>query len=847
MGIGSACGGYVSSGIAEGNRVTVSGGTIGMKDGYLYGGYVSGGTASGNTVMIQSGIVGNSGYAYLYGGYASSGMASSNAVTISGGTIGNDGNGEVYGGYVSGGTASGNKVTISGGMIGGSSGHARLYGGYAAASGTVDNNTVIVCGGTFTDNGAGEAYGGWAKGGTASGNVVSICGGTLGCYEMTGNICGGYVDSSTQASVGKAADNQVVIDHIAAAGTTEIGDDIAGGYVSGSAAIVSGNCVTIRQTSGITSVAASAVCGGRAESGTVSSNTVTISGGTIGGAVYGGTAKSGTVSSNTVTISGGTISGSIYGGAVSSGTATGNTVNFYGGSIGQTLYGGFSKTDNDDVTTGNTLNIGSTGNRVAGLSAYNIANFQNLNFYLPSSIADGASVLTLRTIEGTTLGSEHADVSINAYLDGNTNLAVGSEIKLINKTGTGTLVVYTSGGTQTSGTLGTAKVWHGVTATTSAAVSIGGDDGNDLMLTAVAAITPTSGGTLPEQTKSIAETRADGAAFLNGGADMLAGQGIAAAVDAALAPGNSGSPSANTADTGGSSQGSGDGDRLAQTASGAANRAHYTLYVPFAATGGNNMRYNTGSHVDSHGWNATLGFARAIVKNGRTLTFGPLIEHGRSRYDSYLDDGTHGSGNTRYTGAGILARLDMAGGVYYEGSLRAGRIHSDYQALLHAGGDITAPLVASGYDTDSTYYALHLGIGRVLRLSQANCLDVYGKYFFSHEGSDDVQLSTGDPYHFDAVTSQRLRLGARFSHQVNRLSTFYVGTAFEYEFDAESRATYKGAATPSPSMKGMSGMLELGWRMKPNVHSPLTIDIGTSAWIGKQQGYTLNAQFQWVW
>ena len=124
----------------------------------------------------------------------------------------------------------------------------------------------------------------------------------------------------------------------------------------------------------------------------------------------------------------------------------------------------------------------------------------------------------------------------------------------------------------------------------------------------------------------------------------------------------------------------GDGDRLAQTASGAADRAHYTLYVPFAAAGGNSMRYHTGSYVDSHGWNATLGFARAIVRSGRTLTFGPLIEHGRSRYDSYLDDGTHGSGNTRYTGAGVLARVDLPDGVYYEGSLRAGRTTADYRS-----------------------------------------------------------------------------------------------------------------------------------------------------------------------
>jgi hypothetical protein len=310
---------------------------------------------------------------------------------------------------------------------------------------------------------------------------------------------------------------------------------------------------------------------------------------------------------------------------------------------------------------------------------------------------------------------------------------------------------------------------------------------------------------------------------------MLAGQGITAAMNATLTPESS------------------DGDRLAQTASGSANRAHYTIYVPFAAAGANNMRYNTGSHVDSHGWNATIGFARAIVRPGRTLTFGPLFEYGHSRYDSYLNDGTHGSGNTSYAGGGFLARVDLTNGIYYEGSLRAGRIRSDYGAELHAGGDSTAPLIGTGYDTDTTYYAMHLGVGRVIHVSPRNDFDIYTRYFFSHEGSDSVRLSTGESYVFDSVNSQRLRIGARFIHHTNPLNSFYAGLAAEYEFDAESRATYKGAAAPSPSMKGMSGMLELGWRMKPTKKSPLTIDLGAACWTGKQQGVSLNAQFLWTW
>ena len=75
----------------------------------------------------------------------------------------------------------------------------------------------------------------------------------------------------------------------------------------------------------------------------------------------------------------------------------------------------------------------------------------------------------------------------------------------------------------------------------------------------------------------------------------------------------------------------------------------------------------------------------------------------------------------------------------------------------------------------------------------------------------------------------------------------YLGMAFDYEFAAETRASYKGLYTPSPSLRGMSGMLELGWCFKTQADSPLTIDLNASAWAGKQQGYTMGAQFQWNW
>ncbi len=44
-------------------------------------------------------------------------------------------------------------------------------------------------------------------------------------------------------------------------------------------------------------------------------------------------------------------------------------------------------------------------------------------------------------------------------------------------------------------------------------------------------------------------------------------------------------------------------------------------------------------------------------------------------------------------------------------------------------------------------------------------------------------------------------------------------------------------------MRGGSGMLELGWQVKPG--GPVTVDLGVTGWVGKQRG--VSAQIGAVW
>lgn len=111
--------------------------------------------------------------------------------------------------------------------------------------------------------------------------------------------------------------------------------------------------------------------------------------------------------------------------------------------------------------------------------------------------------------------------------------------------------------------------------------------------------------------------------------------------------------------------------------------------------------------MDLNGVAFNAGIAKKNVNRHGAFTWGPFFETGSANYDSYLDDGTHGSGDTHYTGGGLLARQEYTNGSYVEGSLRYGRTKADYSGKLLLG--------QTSYSTSSNYFGGHLGFGRVTR------------------------------------------------------------------------------------------------------------------------------------
>jgi outer membrane autotransporter protein len=228
---------------------------------------------------------------------------------------------------------------------------------------------------------------------------------------------------------------------------------------------------------------------------------------------------------------------------------------------------------------------------------------------------------------------------------------------------------------------------------------------------------------------------------------------------------------------------------------------------------------------------------------------GAFFEYGSGSYDTYNSFSNavsvHGDGDIYHIGGGVLGRMDFLntgpGHIYTEASFRAGGVHNEYDSsdLRDSQGR------KAEYDSSSAYYGFHLGTGYVWNITDAASLDLYGKYFWTRQEGDSVRLSTGDPVKFKDTDSSRLRFGGRFAYAVNECVSPYIGAAWEHEFNGKARATTNGYAIDAPSLRGDTGIGELGLTFKPSQTLPLSFDLGVQGYAGKREGMTGTLQAKW--
>lgn len=251
----------------------------------------------------------------------------------------------------------------------------------------------------------------------------------------------------------------------------------------------------------------------------------------------------------------------------------------------------------------------------------------------------------------------------------------------------------------------------------------------------------------------------------------------------------------------------------------------------FTGFGGGTMRQETGSHVDTNAWNTIIALGHNNKKEKSAFEYGAFFEYGSGNYTTYGDGGLRGDGSTRYTGGGVLAKWKEKGdGVYVEGSLRGGSVHDEARDLLrNVAGE------PRSYETNAGYWGAHLGVGKEFALRNGDSVDVYGKYFYNRKNG--VEFDAGGHYDLDAVTSQVLRVGARYTVKRDKWN-FYVGAGYEHEFDGKATGTVDGMAIKGADIGGGSFRGEVGAIMKAKENSPWSLDLNVAGFAGKKQGFS---------
>ena len=704
-----------------------------------------------------------------------------------------------------------------------------IFGAYYVASG-VNNNDYTAKKNSITieDVTAGEnIYGAYVRANSSPDyvtalveeNTITIFDGTLnGSY-----IYGGYVNttSTNNSAQSTAKNNRVTIDTTGGVSVRQAAT-IRGGEAQAtsnsdnsdhtSRAKATDNHLTIINSGSNPLGGSGYITGGRAQasgrSGAATlaealNNSVTVENVTAyliqgGVASVDGIGATAIASYNTLNINGGTFN-HVMGGSASidgSGTpiATYNTVNISGDPtfLDNALRGGFTgdgqgtKTNIDDFT-GNTLNLSSQ------IEAPGVTNFEFLNFVLPADMQPGDAMLTVNNEEatwfpvgGAVLGKEDGTPSkiTVSTLGGTTPLQAGDQRTLIDAIDTDAADIKATVKGYVEST-GTGK--HGATLGYNF-VDIGISPDEKQLRATVQSVE------LRPESKILSEGFLAGSILLNQTGDMIA-------------------------------------QRTEQARCGA-----------FFDISFGDSRYNTGSHIDMKGFSLLTGITRCVNTSRGKMTYGAFFEYGNGNDTGLYVTGARGNSDVYHYGGGLLGRLNLRNSVYVEGSFRAGGMDNGFTSnLLDGQGN------AAGYDSSSAYIGTHLGLGRKLKLSSRNTLDLYSKYFWTHQNGDRVTLSTNDPVRFESIDSHRLRLGGRSTSAVNRRVSTYWGAAWEHEFAGTARATTYGYAIDSPSLRGSTGIGELGVSVKSQRALPLAFDFGVQGYIGKREGVAGSVQVRWAW
>ncbi|MDR0549240.1 MAG: hypothetical protein LBI10_07535 [Deltaproteobacteria bacterium] len=272
---------------------------------------------------------------------------------------------------------------------------------------------------------------------------------------------------------------------------------------------------------------------------------------------------------------------------------------------------------------------------------------------------------------------------------------------------------------------------------------------------------------------------------------------------------------------------------------------------PFAGVDAGLFWTNKGSKNKYRTFTFIAGLARQVYFPDHDSSFliAAFADGGFASYDVDADYKTaynqplSGDGSLRYLGGGLMARQRWDNGFRLEASARAGRIENKFTSSL---ANPSNPALANlHYETDTPYLALHFGVGHEWMLSENSTLDLLVRYFWTKQDANTIKLSTGEEVDYDKIISQRYRIGARYTKLKSERFSYYLGASYEHELDTKTRGYLFGQPFEVPSLKGGSGIGEIGIIYRSTEDRHFNIEAGLQGHVGVRRGISGGVRLGW--
>ncbi len=825
----------------------------------VFGAFTNKGDSHNNVMNINGGTINQRAFA----GRSASGDAYNNIANMTGGIIGTN----ITAGRSKTGLVYNNTTNISNGSVYGMASAGRSNG-----NATMTDNTINVYGGTFYNTVAGV----YAKSGLASGNAVNIVANAIQApiFQANAKIVGatttdGTMQNNTVSVIGanisdvlvagaysfgnatlennsvSLSDNQLNL--ISSNILTSANTEIYGAYNIDGAS--TGNTVNIQN-----GTYNAQIYGAYSQNNSASGNTVNITSGTFtnNSKIYGASSIGGSVSNNSIVIADGNFSSEITGAYSESGQVSSNTVVINGGTFNSNSIISAARTSSG-IVTGNTLTV-NAGQYQAGaiLAGVYVESGQSTSQFSNNTIVVNNNVdLSQATLMGA---ADSSGATYNSNLQADTTLVVNAPTKVKSVYHFDNYELYVRNHTDaTTPMLEADNIHFGENANVNAYI---GDYANTLQmgqyinlfqvsnpasiqgniesaqalqgLSVVNHLTyvPNSGNLLFQVTAVSAhphsitfpEARLASFAFVNQADDMILGQGMASALAVTKKSEN---------------------------------------WQAFSAIDAGYFTYDTNADktdtdIEYGGVTGLAGFSKTFHHTSFSHLLAMFFEFGVG--DIYTDSNNSDissvetKGNSNFYGGGLMYRFDMPIDIfsshnqsfYFSSLARAGVLETDFN---------TDERYYLEYDAHTAYYGLGAALGYQIAFENSfmkeDILDVYVRYMWTQLSEKD-QILDNEKYTFEAINSHQVRAGFQYNRDFTQNLTLFFGLAAQYEFEGASQAQIRESIqVNSTDFKGLTGLLELGIRIKPSVDSNFSFGANLEGMAGVRKGGSFGVDIKY--